>query len=294
MPKKEPTAAVTAMARAPQKATRREPAAMGAPPVWASRVRALVCDRVRPLVRRARALAAALSGAPRPPPLSSESLVDSLRCLGLPPPLEVAASAAEGGASKPATRALLTWCRHLLPSVAAWRGGRTAAASERCLAVFARAAQLAASVPPRLLPLPALYHDLLMRGDALPCQRCGKPPSEPALCLLCGALLCCAGACCRSSDGCGEVSQHAAVAHGGTAVFLLLRATRLIILRGRRFSMAASPYLDSHGEEDTYLKLGRPLHLVAPRMSDVARVWLAGALDSSATLGRSRLGSDFY
>ena len=58
--------------------------------------------------------------------------------------------------------------------------------------------------------------------------------------------------------------------------------------------MTMPPYLDAHGEEDPYLKRGRPLHLCAERIAEVSRVWLSGSLDTSSFLSRSRLGAEFY
>jgi len=45
---------------------------------------------------------------------------------------------------------------------------------------------------PRLIPLPRRCEDLFLRMIDHPCKRCGTTPRDPALCLVCGELVCCA------------------------------------------------------------------------------------------------------
>jgi E3 ubiquitin-protein ligase UBR3 len=120
-------------------------------------------------------------------------------------------------------------------------------------------------------------------------------PHEPALCLVCGQLLCCAGACCAQAGGPRECFAHAQACGAGVGVFLLVRATRLVLLRGGRRCVYPSPYLDEYGEEDAYLRRGRPLHLCAPRYALVQRLWAHAAFDSdSHTVQTSRLGAAHF
>lgn len=54
-------------------------------------------------------------------------------------------------------------------------------------------------------------------------------------------------------------------------------------------------YLDAHGEEDEFLKRGRPLFLSRSRYASLAEKWLHSALDyDTLALHSSRVGSDFY
>ena len=50
-------------------------------------------------------------------------------------------------------------------------------------------------------------------------------------------------------DGRGGGLLHAAEACGGTALYLALRSTKIVAIRGRRIAVCQSPYLDCHGEE---------------------------------------------
>ena len=74
--------------------------------------------------------------------------------------------------------------------------------------------------PPRafaLMDLPRLYTELYCRYiDRVPegCPR-GKAPAVPAVCLHCGALLCCQASCCRSARGEGACTRHALACSGG-------------------------------------------------------------------------------
>jgi hypothetical protein len=69
------------------------------------------------------------------------------------------------------------------------------------------------------------------------------------------------------------------IAGGGTALFLLMPHTKVLVVRGSRVRWLPSPYLDEHDEEDFMLKRGRPLHLVPARLARAAAAWQVAALD---------------
>ena len=147
---------------------------------------------------------------------------------------------------------------------------------------------------PRLMPLPQRCEDLFLRMLDRPCERCGKPPRDPALCLVCGELVCCAENCCRRGMH-GESAQHAAACGAGVGVFLFVKSTKILLMRGPRVCLYPSPYLDAYGEEDEYLKRGRPLFLSQARYAALSELWLHVALDyDTLALHSSRVGSDFY
>lgn len=68
-----------------------------------------------------------------------------------------------------------------------------------------------------------------------PCSACGQQPSEPALCLRCGAVVCCGSRRCHGPAQQGMCYTHAAACGGGTCAFLLLKMTRLLVIRKNRF-----------------------------------------------------------
>ena len=114
------------------------------------------------------------------------------------------------------------------------------------------------------------------------------------MCLACGELVCCAGFCCRAGRH-GESSRHAAACGAGAGVFFLVKSTRTLLLTGRRVCLYPSVYLDAHGEEDEFLKRGRPLFLSQERFAALEELWVQSAFDYDSLATRnSRLGSDFY
>ncbi len=83
---------------------------------------------------------------------------------------------------------------------------------------------------------------------------------------------------------------------GGTGVFLLLRQTAILILRGSHACVYPSPYLDAHGEEDPSLKRGKPLFLDPNRYEALQALWVAQAFDYDGNvLKHSRaFSAEFY
>jgi allophanate hydrolase subunit 2 len=49
---------------------------------------------------------------------------------------------------------------------------------------------------------------------------------------------------------------------------------------GARLTVAGSPYLDAHGEEDAGLKRGRPLRLARAVYGALSALWAAGGVDA--------------
>lgn len=131
---------------------------------------------------------------------------------------------------------------------------------------------------PRLISLPPQYHDLLKAATERKCEHCHTLPSEPTLCLLCGALLCAGNDCCRDADGTGECSLHAGSCGGGSAALLLVKQCVVLILAHGRGCRHSIPYLDVYGEEDTGLRRGRPLHLSAEREARLLKLWASHGL----------------
>ncbi|CAM9941400.1 unnamed protein product [Lampetra planeri] len=131
---------------------------------------------------------------------------------------------------------------------------------------------------PRLLQLPRGYSCLFQHYHGRACTTCGKPPKDPALCLVCGAFLCLKGICCKQQN-CYECVQHSQVCGAGTAVFLLVHASVVIVVRGPQFCLWGSVYLDAHGEEDRDLRRGKPLFLCDERYRVLEHQWVSHAFD---------------
>ena len=186
--------------------------------------------------------------------------------------------------------------------VATTRTSRLPARLSRAWLVGVHVGSLAATSPsaatphprPRFAKLPRKCEDLYLKIVDRPCDQCGAAPRDPAVCLACGELVCCAGFCCRAGRH-GETARHAAACGAGAGAFFLVKSTRTLLLRGRRVCLYPSVYLDAHGEEDEFLKRGRPLFLSEERFAALEELWVQSAFDyDSLALQNSRLGSDFY
>jgi len=146
-----------------------------------------------------------------------------------------------------------------------------------------------------LIALPEHYDELLGALGGRKCRSCGKMPSDPALCLLCGALLCGVSECCRAQPrdklmfgsnaglrggSLGECTAHAALCSGsGASAMLFLKKTEVLLMApGGASCFAPSPYTDIHGEEDRGLKRGRPLTLSRARYAALTELWATGGI----------------
>uniref|UniRef100_A0A6Q2X542 E3 ubiquitin-protein ligase n=1 Tax=Esox lucius TaxID=8010 RepID=A0A6Q2X542_ESOLU len=131
---------------------------------------------------------------------------------------------------------------------------------------------------PHLLCLPDNYNIIFQYYHRKACTACKKVPKDPALCLVCGAFVCLKGLCCKQQGICECVlhSQHCGAA---TGIFLLINASVIIIIRGHRFCLWGSVYLDAHGEEDRDLRRGKPLFLCEERYKVLEQQWVLHTFD---------------
>jgi len=111
------------------------------------------------------------------------------------------------------------------------------------------------------------------------CRTCQKIPDHPAVCLVCGALVCFQSSCCASSNGEYECVKHSIDCGCGTGVFLIISSSAILIIRSERVSIWGSVYLDSFGEEDKDLKRGKPLFLSQERYKRLEQQWLTHSFD---------------
>ena len=89
------------------------------------------------------------------------------------------------------------------------------------------------------------------------CVVCQRVPQDPALCLLCGLMVCLGGDCCKSRRG--EVMLKEGVRHsidcgGGTAPFIAVASSFVKVIHGNRVVYWGSVYVDAHEEEDIGLR----------------------------------------
>ncbi|KAK9537595.1 hypothetical protein VZT92_005199 [Zoarces viviparus] len=153
--------------------------------------------------------------------------------------------------------------------------GLTQMQAEQSLTLLVQEPQWTA---PRLLQLPDNYNIIFQYYHRKACTACKKVPKDPALCLVCGAFVCLKGVCCKQQNICECVlhSQHCGAA---TGIFLLINASVIIIIRGHRFCLWGSVYLDAHGEEDRDLRRGKPLFLCEERYRVLEHQWGSHTFD---------------
>lgn len=131
---------------------------------------------------------------------------------------------------------------------------------------------------PRLLELPENYNTIFQYYHRKSCIVCTKVPKDPTLCLICGTFLCLKGLCCKQQNYC-ECVLHSQNCGAGTGIFLLINASVIIIIRGHRFCLWGSVYLDAHGEEDRDLRRGKPLYLCEERYKVLEQQWVSHTFD---------------
>ncbi|CAM6028185.1 unnamed protein product [Sphagnum balticum] len=128
-----------------------------------------------------------------------------------------------------------------------------------------------------LMKLPLLYQELLWQSSQENCQSCREVPDEAALCLICGNYFCCKMEYYYGKSG--ECSRHADKEYACIGIFLLMRSTEVLLMRGNRACNLPSLYLDQHGEEDYALQRNQKLYLSQLRLNKVRWLWLTAGFD---------------
>ncbi|KAG1708826.1 hypothetical protein DVH05_022447 [Phytophthora capsici] len=137
----------------------------------------------------------------------------------------------------------------------------------------------------RSLPRPYVkfYSELAKRR----CQSCHQFPARPAVCLLCGMLLCAANTCPSihldkggypDEANPGACTVHAKKCGRGSGVFLLVLEGAVLLVYWKLAAYVGSLYVDEYGEEfgerNRELSKGRPLYLNEERRERLLRLWL--------------------
>lgn len=132
--------------------------------------------------------------------------------------------------------------------------------------------------PPALLRLPQNYDQIFQYYHRRPCTVCHSVPKDPSLCLVCGTMVCLREHCCRQQPQ-YEAVFHSISCGAGTAMFLAVNSSTIIVIRGKRACLWGSVYLDSFGEEDRDLKRGKPLYLSEDRYNLLQQQWINHSFD---------------
>ncbi|KAK2173591.1 hypothetical protein NP493_864g01019 [Ridgeia piscesae] len=130
-----------------------------------------------------------------------------------------------------------------------------------------------------LIDLPYDYIELINKVSTFTCPSSdGDDSRAPALCLVCGKMLCSQSYCCqRDIDNMtvGAATAHAETCGAGIGIFLRVRECHVLLLFNRtKGCFVAAPYLDDYGETDQGLRRGNPLHLCMERYRKLQKLWL--------------------
>ena len=140
-------------------------------------------------------------------------------------------------------------------------------------------AQLEHPVLYELLGLPKHIDILIESSVNRRCKKCRTVPINPAICLLCGELVCQQAYCCMDQDlgdepEHGECNMHMWECGVSTGIFLLVKKCTIVYLYADKGTYAVAPYLDSHGEADFGFRKHRPLFLNQARYDEIRKLWL--------------------
>ncbi|KAJ3108877.1 hypothetical protein HDU97_010149 [Phlyctochytrium planicorne] len=141
-----------------------------------------------------------------------------------------------------------------------------------------------------LITLPKQLEVLFEECFRKTCVRCERLIANPALCLLCGALVCSQSVCC-AQDKLGECNLHVRTCGGDVGVFFLVKTFRILFLNHEKGTYLDPPYLDSYGEVDLNLRKGRLQFLHQKRYDEVRRIWLQHVIPSHVARGIDAVGS---
>eukprot|EP00092_Neocalanus_flemingeri_P020804 GFUD01022541.1.p1 GENE.GFUD01022541.1~~GFUD01022541.1.p1 ORF type:complete len:1872 (+),score=427.20 GFUD01022541.1:98-5617(+) len=130
-----------------------------------------------------------------------------------------------------------------------------------------------------LIPLPRDYTDLMnLAANFVCCNSVTGESKTPALCLVCGLMVCSQSHCCEtvmSGFKCGGCTTHARECGADTGIFLRIREC-IVVLHSKvtRGTFLPAPYLDEYGEADKGLKRGNPMYLDQEKYEELNRIWL--------------------
>jgi E3 ubiquitin-protein ligase UBR3 len=79
-------------------------------------------------------------------------------------------------------------------------------------------------------------------------------------------------------------------------MFLLMKLSLVMVMRGTRHSFWGSPYLDEHGEEDKNLVRGKALYFNKERYEQLTQLYLSHRIEYDSRIAESTEieDSDWY
>lgn len=137
-----------------------------------------------------------------------------------------------------------------------------------------------------LRSLPRAYVRFYSELAKRKCESCHQFPARPAVCLVCGMLLCAANTCPSihvdkgypEESNPGACTVHAKKCGRGSGMFLLVLEGAVLLVYWKLAAYVSSLYVDEYGEEfgerNRELSKGRPLYMNEERRERLLRLWL--------------------
>eukprot|EP00434_Breviolum_minutum_P010015 symbB.v1.2.008833.t1/scaffold556.1/size187764/4 len=145
------------------------------------------------------------------------------------------------------------------------------------------------------IELPENYLDLLQEVRKRSCSKCQSAPDEPALCLLCGAIVCVGNQACRGGDqeaGEGPCTSHARTCTAGQSLFLLPYLAMILAVSAPDCCLWDCPYVDKNGEPNPRMK--RPcamnFRLDARRWENLRQIFVKSTVRREIFLYNEKMG----
>ncbi|KAG1675618.1 E3 ubiquitin-protein ligase UBR2 [Nymphon striatum] len=131
----------------------------------------------------------------------------------------------------------------------------------------------------QLVKLPQDYSEVINSVSLFSCPKSeGDDSKMPAMCLVCGKVICSQSYCCQTELNdvmVGACTEHASTCGAGNSMFMRIRDCKLLVLSGvMKGCFIPLPYLDKYGETDIGLKRGNPLHLSEEKYKEIHSKWL--------------------
>ncbi|OQR95968.1 hypothetical protein THRCLA_07427 [Thraustotheca clavata] len=140
-----------------------------------------------------------------------------------------------------------------------------------------------------LTQLPHSYSELYMHLTKQKCPTCHQFPSRPALCLMCGLVMCAASTCREATvasmaSASGACTLHAHKCGRGLGLFLLTVEGTVLLVSGKLAAYDSNGlYVDEYGEgfgerQSRFQFRGRPLFLDTTMQDRLIRLWKTQAI----------------
>ncbi|GJJ13832.1 hypothetical protein Clacol_008089 [Clathrus columnatus] len=137
-----------------------------------------------------------------------------------------------------------------------------------------------------LAQLPPYLDDLFgYKNTEMVCTRCDSVPTDPAICLICGATVCFSSHCCADTEyrSRGECNRHTRECAGVIGAYFVPKRCTVLYLFDGSGSFASAPFLDAHGEVDHSLRRGRRQIIHDIRYEEIRKLWLNHNIPSYIT-----------